>query len=64
MGLGKKAHFGAAPMDLGKGQRERIHTEEEERWREANAQVIVSLQRSSRGAWGRAWVPDPLGSLP
>lgn len=51
-------------MGLGKGQRERIHTEEEETWREANAQVIVSPQRSSHGAWGRAWVPDPLGSLP
>lgn len=39
MGSGKKALFGAALIGLGKGQRERIHTEREERWREANAQT-------------------------
>ena len=39
MGSGKKAHFGAALIGLGKGQRERIHAEKEERWREANAQT-------------------------
>lgn len=39
VGSAKKAHFGAAPTGLGKGQRERIRTEREEKWREAGAQT-------------------------